>query len=175
MVAQSIIDLANEVIEWMDGQRDSQFPFCDSYLMWHDFSGTKFNDIETYNCTFPYWREHGNTVMEDIMITGTFKEQIAKIMIVKGTEKGIMIPNHPACRQQTFVIKGDIDFILGKDPVRLLNTLEVNDYKLFPWASRKLDHKIVRKDGHISVGNLWNYNAHLKEGDIIVHVTHYDK
>ena len=32
---QSLINLAHEVVEWMDGQRDAQFPFCDTYLMWN--------------------------------------------------------------------------------------------------------------------------------------------
>lgn len=174
MVAQSIVDLAHEVTEWMDGQRDKQFPFCDSYLMWHYFQPQYH--IETYNCTFPYWRKHGNTIMEDISTTGIFKEQIERIVVVKGTSKGIMLPLMPQRkRQQCFVIKGDIDFLLCKEEQTLLQTLEVNDYKLFPWKSREIDYRLVREGDSISVGNLWNFNGHLKEGDILVHVTHYDE
>ena len=173
MVAQSIVDLAHEVTEWMEGQRDTQFPFCHSYLMWHYFPPK--TKIETYNCTFPYWRKHGNTIMEDISITGTFKEQIEKVVVVKGTKKGIMLPVLPRKRQQCFVINGNIDFLLAKEYVKLVGTLEVNDYKLFPFSERGLDHKRVPAGNHVSVGNLWNMNAHLKEGDMIVYVTHYDE
>ena len=96
VVPQSITDLCNEVVEWMDPQRDAQFPFCDTYLMWHYFP-PKY-DIEVYNCTYPYWRTHGNTIMEDISTQGEFRETIEKIVIV--SKKGI---NDDGCQEFQFL------------------------------------------------------------------------
>ena len=172
VVPQSITDLCNEVVEWMDPQRDAQFPFCDTYLMWHYFP-PKY-DIEVYNCTYPYWRTHGNTIMEDISTQGEFKETIEKIIIVRGTDKGIALPKAQKRRQAYYIVKGDTDIILGKSYQKLCQSLEVNDYKLNTWGNRSLEWK-PRKEGDVeSVGNLWNMNVHIKEGDILLHVTYYD-
>jgi len=172
VVPQSLTDLSLEVVEWMDSQRDAQFPFCDTYLMWHYFPPEY--KIDVYNCTFPYWREHGNTIMEDISINGVFKETIEKIIVVRGTKKGIVLPTATKKRQAYYIVKGDTDIILGKSYQKLCQSLEVNDYKLNTWNARGLEWKPVKEGSVESVGNLWNMNVHIKEGDILIHVTYYD-
>ena len=168
----SLQNLAHEVVEWMDGQRHSQFPFCDTYLMWQHFEEV---DITTYNCTLPYWRTHHNTIMEDISITGQLSEQIAEIVIVKGTKKGICLPNISPCRETYYIIKGNPPNILGKNWAKLVNTLEVHEYNLFSWKSRQLSYEKTIEGKGFSSGNVWFQNLHLQEGDIVAYVRYHNK
>jgi hypothetical protein len=112
--------------------------------------------------------------MEDISTQGAFKETIEKIVIIRGTDKGIALPKPQNSRQAYYIIKGDTDIILGKRYQKICQALEVNDYKLNTWASRGLEW-CPKKEGEVeSVGNLWNMNVHIKEGDILLYVTYYD-
>ena len=171
---KSLAKLGTEVDKWMDGQRDSQFPWCDTFLMWHEFTPEK--RMETYNCTFPYWREHGRTVLEDISIHGSFKEQIEKVVIVRPTERGFMLPNIVKKRDQIYILKaekGKIPIIVGKDYTALTQMLEVTEYGLYDFKKNTLN---MRFEGeHISTGNIWTMNAHLVKGDLIAYVTHHDE
>jgi hypothetical protein len=173
---KSLINLGHEVVTWMDGQRDFQYPFCDTYLMWHHFLGK--NTPEDYNCTFPYWRKHGNTVLEDISITGKFKEQIEKLVIIKGTNKGITLPNLGKARRQAWyvihAVDGHINAVVGKDEITILTALEVLEYKLHNWKNKNLNWNQVKEGEAICTGNLWNSNVHLKEGDIVAHVLYHN-
>jgi len=170
---QSLINLAYEVVEWMDGQRDAQFPFCDTYLMWNYSS--RIPDLETYNCTFPYWRKHGNTIMEDISIQGTFKEQIAKILVVKGTERGIGLPYSKKAREAYYHIKGEPYSLISKQYRPLVETLEINDYKLFDYHSRGVTLFEMGAGRYSSSGNIWYHNVHMKKDDIVVYVRYEDE
>jgi len=169
---QSLINLAHEVTEWMDGQRDTQFPFCDTYLMWNY---STLPDMETYNCTLPYWRKHAKTIMEDISTTGTFRETIARIVVVKGTAKGICIPHNRKARETHYVIKGNPACLLSKYYMPLCNCLEVNDYKLYSFDSKNIVYTPTIEGRGYSSGNLYYQNVHLSEGDIIVYVRYHDK
>ena len=170
----SLVRLGNEVVKWMDGQRDSQFPWCDTYLMWHDFAAD--SNMTTYNCTFPYWREHGNTILEDISIKGSFKEQIEKVVIVKPTEKGIMLPAARKKRQSIFILKaekGFIPIILGKNYIELTQALEVTEYGLYSW--KKNNYNKIFEGDSFSSGNVWNFNAHFTKGDLVIYVSYHDE
>jgi len=166
LVPQSVTDLCNEVTTWMDGQRDQQFPFCDTYLMWQDFD----QKLDRYNCTLPYWRKHGNTVMEDIAIKGDFKEEIRKIIIVKGTAKGIALPCPFKSRESYYVVKKDTNIVLGKSYNNVLHNLEVPDYKLYSWKSKELECHNVKEGTVFSTGNLFAMNAHIQEGAVFLYV-----
>lgn len=177
MVApKSLIKLGYEVTEWMDGQRDTQFPFCDTYLMWHYFPPE--TNLTTYNCTFPHWRKYGNHILEDISTTGAFKEEIEKVVIVRGTDKGIVLPSYPKCRQSYYVLKSvrnHIPLIISKRSQNLIAALEVHEYNLYTWKSRGLTYNKIKEGEGMSTGNLFNMNVHLVKGDIIAHVKYYDK
>lgn len=166
----SLTKLAHEVVEWMDGQRDTQFPFCDTYLMWNHGEG-----LLTYNCTFPYWREYGNTIMEDISITGSFREQIARIVVVKGTDKGIALPFEIPSRECYYIIKGNPPSIMSKNKDNLIRSLEVYEYKLYGWEQRKCVYEPTKQGKGYSSGNIWHQNLHINEGDIVVYVRYHDK
>jgi hypothetical protein len=168
----SVINLAHEVVEWMDGQRDTQFPFSDTYLMWNYIPHI---DIETYNCTFPYWRRNHNTIMEDISLTGQFSETIARISVIKGTEKGICLPYPMTYRECYYIIKGTPPSIISKSYKRLVSVLDVPDYKLFDFPSRGVHYTPTEEGAGYSSGNLWYQNVHLTEGDIVVYVRYHDK
>lgn len=170
---QSLIKLAHEVVEWMDGQRDAQFPFCDTYLMWNYSS--KVPDLETYNCTFPYWREHGNTIMEDISIHGTFKEQIAKVLVVRGTERGIGLPSYNKNRESYYHIKGKPYNIISKRYKNLMDCLEINDYSLYDYNNRGVTLFDMGSGRYTSSGNVWYHNVHIEKDDIIVYVRYEDE
>ena len=169
---QSIINLSHEVVEWMDGQRDSQFPFCDTYLMWHYFLDS---DLDTYNCTLPYWRKHGNTVMEDIATQGQFKETIEKIVVIKGTEKGICLPYYLKMRESYYIVKGNPASLISKSSSQLLVSLEVMEYKLIDWKKRGIIYNQTQEGHGYSSGNIYHHNLHLSKGDIVVYVRFYDK
>lgn len=172
---KSLIKLGYEVTEWMDGQRDSQFPFCDSYLMWHYFPPER--KLSTYDCTFPHWRKYGNHILEDISTTGTFKQEIEKVVIVRGTDKGIALPQHYLSREAFYVIKSvrdHIPLIISKKKENLMSALEVHEYNLFSWAARDLTYNKLKEGEGMSTGNLFNMNVHLVKGDIIAHVRYYD-
>lgn len=171
VIPQSIINLSYEVVEWMDGQRDSQFPFCDTYLMWHYFLNT---DLDTYNCTLPYWRKHGNTIMEDIATKGQFKETIEKIVVVKGTEKGICLPYYPRMRETFYIVKGNPPSLISKLYPSLVQNLEIIDYKLFDFGNKKIIYNQTHEGHGYSSGNIYFHNLHLSEGDIVVYVRFYD-
>lgn len=168
----SVIKLAHEVVEWMDGQRDTQFPFSDTYLMWNYIP---LVDMETYNCTFPYWRENHNTIMEDISTTGQFRETIARISVIKGTEKGICLPYPMTYRECYYIIKGTPPSLISKSYKRLVSVLDIPDYKLFDFPNREVHYTPTEEGKGYSSGNLWYQNVHLTEGDIVVYVRYHDK
>lgn len=166
----SLTKLAHEVVEWMDGQRDTQFPFCDTYLMWNHEPG-----YLTYNCTFPYWRKYGNTILEDISITGSFKEQIERVIVVKGTAKGIVLPSQRPARECFYIIKGNPPSIMSKKSNNLIRALEVHEYKLYGWKQRELAYEATKEGKGYSSGNIWFQNLHINEGDIVVYVRYHNK
>ena len=113
--------------------------------------------------------------MEDISIHGTFKETIAKIVVVKGTERGIALPYSKKAREAYYHIKGKPYALISKQYRPLVETLEINDYKLFDYHSRGVTLFDMGERRYSSSGNIWYHNVHIKKDDIVVYVRYEDE
>lgn len=158
-----LIKLVRDVVKYMPPQKDSQFPFHDTWQMWK-------RGPEDYNCTYPLWQSLGKIIMEDLAYNTPHKSDVDKIVIIKSQGKGVCLPTMMKSMEELYLIDGEGVCLTSKSRDHLIMSLEINDYKLYNYGDRKLTKIDLDEGMGFCAGNLWYANLHLKEGATAVHV-----
>ena len=143
------------------------FPFCDVF---HFYS--KSNNLTDFHSSFPPYFDNQESIQKyfnNIVKEYGWQETLDDLLYVKATERGFHIPTKtPAV---IFSLSGQVKMLTSEKFYRLLHSMAIYDYQLFPFKDRSI---VLNRIGDTAklVGNRWCHCLHLEEGEEIFYATY---
>ena len=143
------------------------FPFCDVF---HFYS--RSSSMTDFHTSFPAYYNNKESILKyfnNIVKEYGWKETLKDLIYVKATEKGFHIPTRTPT--VIFSMSGEIKMLTSEKFYRLLNSMAIYDYALFPFKDREIKPIRIGNTAKL-VGNRWCHCLHLEEGEEIFYATY---
>ena len=117
------------------------FPWCDTFEFY-----SRVAHSDDYESSFPYYHDHRDQIhnhLNKLASSLGWEETLEDFCYVKGTDKGIHIPNR--CAAIIFALDSNVKLMTHEKQLNLLYSIAIYDYALFNYKSRGIIPLRVKK------------------------------